>query len=255
MLVNVELKLTKKVKLTVYSTIEQALMAGTKFRMRKLNKGDRDVFYVSLPEAKDIPKDAVPGDVLLGTINYVKEENDDAKKLEGDPFEITIPLVSATPPKKEDVGLHIRDEKVEKEKEKEKEKQEKEKQVVDQEKKEKDEEKELQSSYEEYMYEAEKKYVLSLIKEKKNVKGIALILNQLENKAANMKKYQDGTSKDYRLLKLKLDYYSLIVEKDKEKTKELLTFVEELIGKHVQKEKLLSYYGSKNSSNDLKKTE
>jgi len=49
------------------------------------------------------------------------------------------------------------------------------------------------------------------------VKGIALILNQLENKAANMKKYQDGTSKDYRLLKLKLDYYSLIVEKDKEK--------------------------------------
>jgi len=34
-----------------------------------------------------------------------------------------------------------------------------------------------------------------------------------------------------------------------------LTFVEELIGKHVQKEKLLSYYGSKNSSNDLKKTQ
>eukprot|EP01090_Pellita_catalonica_P021398 TRINITY_DN7997_c0_g1_i1.p1 TRINITY_DN7997_c0_g1~~TRINITY_DN7997_c0_g1_i1.p1 ORF type:complete len:1175 (-),score=236.91 TRINITY_DN7997_c0_g1_i1:46-3237(-) len=231
-----EIKLSKKLKLPIYPQLQNAMVGGTKFRSCTLAKGERVAFFAGLPEAKDLPKDYSPEDVLLGTVAFYKEQK--GVTLDAEPFAMTVPSNLANTPKKEEITAVSATKTA--------------KGGSDGE--DTDESELLQRA----VRDAERKYVAGLIKEKK-IGFAKLALERLRTSDA------DSFTTDPKVLKLRFDYATLVAESkpsiDEKKEEEeesddgalLLKKVIADIVAAVDTTELLAFYGAKNNGNAAEK--
>ena len=64
--------LAKPLALNIYPDPDHALTGGAKFGSRTMLAGERSALYIQSPAASKLPKQAKPGDLLLGSITYGK---------------------------------------------------------------------------------------------------------------------------------------------------------------------------------------
>ncbi|KAL6054111.1 tripeptidyl-peptidase II Tpp2, variant 2 [Balamuthia mandrillaris] len=103
----IDQKLSKDITLNVYSTLENALLGGTKFPTKGVcvRRGQNSVFYVAQANAGELPKAVVFGDSLHGTLSLYSKSNGEGAgtTLEGLRFTYLIPpILDASSPSRED---------------------------------------------------------------------------------------------------------------------------------------------------------
>jgi len=67
-------KLAEPIELEVYADPDHAVRGGEKFSERILPRGERAVLFLAVPNEKQTPEFAEPGDELRGTLTFGKEE-------------------------------------------------------------------------------------------------------------------------------------------------------------------------------------
>lgn len=91
----IERRLEKEINFDLFSHISGTLVGGFKFTKKELKKGSREVFFIKA--ISDLPKDAKPGDILLGSLKLFKNSEEKTLKLKGLPFMYAVSSSKPSP--------------------------------------------------------------------------------------------------------------------------------------------------------------